>query len=68
MKKILMCVLVFAITAGTLFAQADPLGLTVYIDGFSFGNVAAEEYKFAGEGGQAGIMPGASSEKSFGAI
>jgi hypothetical protein len=68
MKKLLICVLVFAIAAGTLFAQADPLGLTVYIDGFSFGDVAAEEYKFAGKDGQAGITPGITYEKSFGAI
>jgi hypothetical protein len=68
MKKLLICVLVFAMAAGTLFAQADPLGLTVYIDGFSFGDVAAKEYKFAGEGGQAGIIPGVTYEKSFGAI
>ncbi|MDR1903599.1 MAG: hypothetical protein LBQ88_15140 [Treponema sp.] len=66
MKKFLVCVLVSAIAGGAAFA--DPIGLTVYLDGFSFGNVAGEDYKFAGEDGEAGFTVGAEYAKSFGAV
>jgi hypothetical protein len=73
MRKFLVFVLVSLMAVGaigTLAAQDENegLGLTVYIDGFTFGNVVADEYTFAGEDGQAGINPGIEFAKTFGAI
>jgi hypothetical protein len=72
MKRIFAFVLVSALVAGSLAAQAEPIGLKVYIDGFSFGNVAGEDYMFAGsdddEGtvGEASINLGVEYAKTFG--
>jgi hypothetical protein len=52
----------------TLAAQDVGLGITVYLDGFTFGNLAADDYKFAGKDGQAGINPGVEYATSFGDI
>jgi hypothetical protein len=46
-KKLLICILVFALATGAAFAA--PLGLRVYIEGFDFGDVADEKYNFAGK-------------------
>jgi hypothetical protein len=64
MKKLLVCVLVFAVVAGSVFA--DPIGLRVYIEGFDFGDVANEDYTFAGEGGLAYLNLGLEYAKMFG--
>jgi hypothetical protein len=45
---------------------ADPIGLKVYIDGFNFGDVAADTYKFSEGGGN--VNPGVEFSKSFGAF
>ncbi|MDR0720166.1 MAG: hypothetical protein LBF78_11070 [Treponema sp.] len=66
MKKILLCALVFTLAAGA--AVAAPLGLRVYTDGVSFGNVAAEGYKFAGDGGLARIPLGLEFSKALGPV
>jgi hypothetical protein len=63
MKKFIIFLLIAVVTAGAAFA--DPVGLKVYIDGFSFGDAAAEEYKFSGEGGSASITPGIAYSASF---
>jgi hypothetical protein len=49
MKRLLICALVFVLAAGAAFAA--PLGLRVYIEGFDFGDVADEQYNFAGKAG-----------------
>jgi hypothetical protein len=66
MKKFLVCMLVLALAAGTVFA--DPIGLRVYTDGISFGNVAADSYKFAGDGGLARLPFGLEFSKTFGPV
>jgi hypothetical protein len=66
MKKVLLCALVFTMEAGAVFA--DPVGLRVYTDGVSFGNVAAEGYKFAGDGGLARIPLGLEFSKALGPV
>ncbi|MDR2079502.1 MAG: hypothetical protein LBP74_07275 [Treponema sp.] len=72
MKKLLLCVLITAVTAGTVFA--DPIGLRVYIEGFDFGDVAAERYNFAGEAdadkneGMAYLNLGLEYTKMFGPV
>jgi hypothetical protein len=68
MKRVFACVLVLAMAAGSLAAQSEPLGLTVYIDGFGFGNVAGDEYEFSGENGGGEITIGVEFAKTFGAI
>jgi hypothetical protein len=66
MKKIVALLLVMVVVAVTSFA--DPIGLTVQIDNFGFGNVAAKDYKFAGTGGKANVTPSIDFKKAFGAI
>jgi hypothetical protein len=66
MKRIVVLLLVAAVVAGVGFA--DPIGLTAKIDSFSFGNVAAENYEFAGTNGLANITPGLDYAKTFGAF
>jgi hypothetical protein len=66
MKRFLLCVLVLALTAGAAFA--DPLGLRVYIEGFDFGDVANENYKFAGKDGMAYLNLGLEFAKYFGPL
>lgn len=56
MKKLVVFLLIAVVTAGAAFA--NPIGLKVYVDGFTFGNVAAKNYRFAGEYGMAGVTPG----------
>jgi hypothetical protein len=63
MKKLVVFLLIAGVTVGAAFA--DPIGLKVYIDGFSFGNVAGDEYKFSGEGGEAAVTPGIEYGTSF---
>jgi hypothetical protein len=63
MKKLVVFLLTAVVTVGVAFAE--PIGLKVYLDGFSFGNVAAEEYKFSGEGGAAAFTPGIEYGTSF---
>ncbi|MDR0709642.1 MAG: hypothetical protein LBF77_06220 [Spirochaetaceae bacterium] len=63
MKKLVVFLLIAAVTAGAAFA--DPIGLKVYLDGFSFGNVAGDDYKFSGEGGEASFTPGIEYGTSF---
>jgi hypothetical protein len=66
MKRFLPCVLVFALAAGAVFA--DPVGLRVYTDGISFGNVAAGNYQFAGDGGLARLPFGLEFSKLLGPV
>ncbi|GHU48207.1 hypothetical protein FACS1894200_04830 [Spirochaetia bacterium] len=55
-RKVFVFLVVLSLVAG-ISLSADPIGLTVGIDGFGFGDVAADEYKFSGEGGQGSITP-----------
>jgi hypothetical protein len=66
MKKFLICALIFALAAGTVFA--DPIGLRVYIEGFDFGDVADEDYEFAGDGGLAYLNLGLEFVKYLGPV
>jgi hypothetical protein len=60
-KKLCIVVLAAVLAAGT--AAADPIGLKVYIDGFSFGDMLAEGYDF---GKEASITPGIEYSTAFG--
>jgi hypothetical protein len=67
MKKLLAFVLVSAVVIGTV--AADPIGLSVYVDGFWFGDVLQEDYKLSGDGGAASFdVLGVKYAKSFGAL
>lgn len=66
MKKFIILLLVATVVVAAGFA--DPIGLKVYIDGFGFGNVAADNYELAGKTGQGNIVPGVEYNKGFGAI
>jgi hypothetical protein len=66
MKRIFAVFMVLAISAGLAVAQ-DALGLTGSLE-FGFGNVAGEDYKLAGDGGEGWIKPkiAYNSGKTFG--
>jgi hypothetical protein len=66
MKRFVVLFLVASVLATAAFA--DPIGLTAKIDGFSFGNVAADDYEFAGAKGKASVTPGLDFSKTFGAF
>lgn len=66
MKKFIILLLVATVVVAAGFA--DPIGLKVYIDGFGFGNVAADNYELAGTAGQGNIVPGVEYNKGFGPI
>jgi hypothetical protein len=63
MKKLVVFLLIAVVSAGAAFA--DPIGLKVYIDGFEFGDVAGDDYKFSGENGEANFTPGIEYGTSF---
>ncbi|MHC6203519.1 hypothetical protein ACYULU_10040 [Breznakiellaceae bacterium SP9] len=70
-RKLLVSLAVLSLVAGTSLS-ADPIGLSVGIDDFWFGDVAQDGYKFAGKSpdsvkpaGQAGIAPFVSFEKAL---
>jgi hypothetical protein len=63
MKKALVVFLILAVAGGVF---ADPIGLKVYIDGFSFGNMTDKNYEFSKGGGS--LVPGVEFSKSFGAF
>lgn len=69
-KKLLFSLAVLSLVAGTSLS-ADPIGLTVGIDGFGFGDVADDAWKFAGKAdadkgaGQGNIAPYVSFEKAL---
>jgi hypothetical protein len=65
MKKALVVFLILAVAGGVF---ADPIGLTVGIDGFNFGDVINENFEFASDATPAVFTPFVQYDRKFGPI